>query len=293
LVMVRCGNCQPLRDPCHFAHNRYDAVRVEARESARAGRRAELCGRFRMRPKMTLPRYLEIASRLPLPTHEQIEAYIRYIHDEHSWYKHLPILPPGRPFHFFLDPGAGMTRVVREDGQFCVKPRSDAERYHHAWFSTVETRARFGHLSYAVVYPRPEVLDHDLPSLMDPELGIDVHLPREAVEVARTDVSGLIHPHGTNHYLILQQSRNRTPAWPPESGGQDQAKKIRARCRALVEGNAPLVSAPANDTLDERTRRSLMHSDWTLYQMLASERQRQHEAMVKAALRAVAFVHGT
>lgn len=245
-----------------------------------------------MRPKMTLRRYLEIASHLPLPTHEQIMAYVRHISNEHSWYKHLPILPPGRSFHFFLDPGAGMTRFVMEDGQFGVRPRGDVERYHHAWFSTEETRARFGHLSYAVAYPRSEVLDHDLPSVLDPELGIDVHLPKEAVEAARTEVSGLIHPHGTNHYLILQQSRNRAPAWPPETGGQDQAERVLARCRALSEGDTPLEPAPADAKLDEGTRLALVHSDWTLYQMLASERQRQHEGMMKAALRAATFAHG-
>lgn len=245
-----------------------------------------------MRPKMPLARYLDLASRLPLPTHGQLEAYVKRIRNERSWYKHLPILPPGRSFRFFLDPGAGMSRVVREDGQFGVQPRSDAELYHHAWLSTDETRARFGHLSYAVVSPGSEVLDHHVPSVLDPELGIDVHLPREALEAARTDVSGLIHPHGTNHALILLQSRICAPVWPSETGGEDQAEKVLARCRAIVESGTPLEPAPADATLDEETRWALQFSDWTLHQMLASERQRQHEGMMKAALRAVEFAHG-
>jgi hypothetical protein len=246
-----------------------------------------------MRPKMGLSHYLEIASRLPIPTYEQIDAFAAHIRYAHSWYKHLPILPPGRAFHFFLDPGAGMTRVVREDRQFGVQQRSDEERYHHAWFSTEETRARFGYLAYAVLHPRTNAQDHDFPSLLDPDLGIDVHLPDEVIAVGRTEVSGLIHPLGTDHRLILLESRNRVPLWPIQSGGQQQAEAILARCRALVEQATPLEPAPAEVALDNATLWALNYSDWTLYQLLAPERQRQLEGMVDAAVRAIKFVHGT
>lgn len=73
-----------------------------------------------------LARYFDLASRLPLPTHEQIEAYVKHIRKEHGWYKHLPILPPGRPFHFFLDPGAGMTRVVTHGSLRMKRARGSA-----------------------------------------------------------------------------------------------------------------------------------------------------------------------
>lgn len=243
-----------------------------------------------VRSAMTLDRYLELASRLPLPTREQVEAFAAHIRHAHSWYKHLPILPPGRPFHFYLDPGAGMTRVVREDGQLGVVGRTDETRYHYSWFSTDETRERFGFLSYGVTYPQAVVRPHELPALLDPDLGIDVTVATQALEAARVDVSGLIHPLGTNPYIILLQARHIAPAWPVETGGSQQAAKVLERCRALVERQVPVLPAPQGAKIDDETRWAMTSCDWGLYELLAAERQRQQDALVDAALRAVSFV---
>jgi hypothetical protein len=239
-----------------------------------------------------LRRYLELASRLPRPTEGQIAAFVEHLCYAHSWYKHLPILPPGRPFHFFLDPGAGMSRVVRSDGQFGAQPRSSEECYHHSWFSTDETRERFGFLSNAVVYPRKEILDHDVPSMWDPHLAIDVHLPNEVLAAAPPEVSGLIHPLGTNYRLILLEFGHRLPEWPKDTGGSEQAQRVIERCRRLADGTVPIASAPPDVELDETTLWALQRSDWVLYEMLEPERQRQRDEMVQAARRAVKFVYG-
>lgn len=243
-----------------------------------------------VRSAMTLDRYLELASRLPLPTREQVEAFAAHIRYAHSWYKHLPILPPGRPFHFYLDPGAGMTRVVREDGQLGVVGRTDETRYHYSWFSTDETRERFGFLSYGVTHPRAAVHPDEQPALLDPDLGIDVTVPTQALEAARVDVSGLIHPLGTDPQLILLQAQRSPPRWPVESGGSQQATKVLERCRALVERQVPLLPAPPGANVDDETRWAMKFCDWGLYELLATERKRQEEALVDAALRAVSFV---
>lgn len=239
---------------------------------------------------MTLHRYLELASRLPTPTRVQVEAFVAHLRYAHSWYKHLPILPPGRPFHIYLDPGAGMSRVVRDDGQFDVVGRTDEACYHHSWSSTEKTRERFGFLSYAVMYPRAAVDPLERPALLDPDLGIDVTVPTQAVEAARVDVSGLIHPLGTNPYIILLQARHNPPAWPVETGGSQQATKVLERCQALVERKVPVLPAPPGAKIDDETRWAMNSCDWGLYELLAAERQRQQDALVDAALRAVSFV---
>jgi hypothetical protein len=245
-----------------------------------------------MTPTMSLARYLELASRLPRPTLEQAQAFVTHLCTDHSWYKHLPILPPGKPFHVFLDPGAGMTRVGRPDGQFSVQARSDAERYHHAWFSTDKTRARFGYLSYAVSYPGEDVADHDRPSLLDPDLGIDVLAPQEVLAAAQTPVSGLIHPLGTDHGIILLQSSHRAAAWPADSGGPEHGQKILARCRALASREASRTPAPEDAELDDETQWALKFGDWTLHQLLTPERLRQRDGLLQAAQRAIAFAQG-
>jgi hypothetical protein len=81
--------------------------------------------------------YLEIVSQLSLPTVEQTQAFTDYVVGAHSWYKHLPLLPPGAPFTFYLDPNAGRqiserwTRAEHPGGPFPewfaeTKPTTDS-----------------------------------------------------------------------------------------------------------------------------------------------------------------------
>jgi hypothetical protein len=154
-------------------------------------------------------------------------------------------------------------------------------------FSTDETRERFGFLSNAVVYPRKEILDHEVPSMWDPDLAIYVH-----PKAARTEVSGLIHPLGADCRLILLEFGHRLPEWPKDTGGPERAQRVIDRCRRLADGTVPIASAPPDVKLDETTRWALQRSDWVLYEMLEPERQRQRDEMVQAAKRAVSFVYG-
>ena len=112
------------------------------------------------------------------------------------------------------------------------------------------------------------------------------------LEAARTEVSGLIHPLGTNYRLILLAFGHRLPEWPKDTGGSEQVQRVIDRCRRLADGTVPIASAPPGVTLDETTRWALQRSDWVLYGMLEPERQRQRDEMVQAARRAVTFVYG-
>lgn len=73
----------------------------------------------------------------------QMQQFALFVSNAHSWYKHLPYLPPGEPFQFFLDPGAGMQLVVSSQGSVDATPRAEPG-FHYSWLPTVEYRARFG-----------------------------------------------------------------------------------------------------------------------------------------------------
>ena len=85
--------------------------------------------------QMTLEEYRAAVADLPRPTAEQMHEFVRYVASAHSWYKHLPLWPPGRQFTFFLDPGAGMQRVVTADGSMDVIDR-EVQGFHYSWLPT-------------------------------------------------------------------------------------------------------------------------------------------------------------
>jgi hypothetical protein len=90
--------------------------------------------------------YLQLISHLPLPTVEQTQAFGERVAREHSWYKHLPVAPPGDVFLFFLDPQAG--RLVQE-GYWSVAAGNDQgpERRVFRRCTTVEDVERSGYSS--------------------------------------------------------------------------------------------------------------------------------------------------
>lgn len=59
-------------------------------------------------PILSLEEYRKVIAPLPIPTLAQEQQFLEFVSNAHSWYKHLPYLPPGQPFQFFLDPAAGM-----------------------------------------------------------------------------------------------------------------------------------------------------------------------------------------
>lgn len=64
------------------------------------------------KPLLTLPQYRVLVRSLPQPTLVQMQQFALFVSNANSWYKHLLYLPPGEPFQFFLDPGAGMQLAV-------------------------------------------------------------------------------------------------------------------------------------------------------------------------------------
>src|SRR4051812_13558723 len=93
--------------------------------------------------------YLDLVSRLALPTLDQTARFVDFVARAHSWYKHIPVWPPGAPFTFFLDPNAGRSLVRLPTGDSAFVDRTDErDRFHYTWMLTSEYRARFGHWEY-------------------------------------------------------------------------------------------------------------------------------------------------
>ena len=96
-------------------------------------------------------RYFDSVANLPRPMPQQIDEFVEYVSTAHSWYKHLPLIPPGRPFTFYLDSNAGREWI--EDGsrsgfreRLATAPAH--ERFHYTWQPTSDYIARFGYLTY-------------------------------------------------------------------------------------------------------------------------------------------------
>jgi len=91
--------------------------------------------------------YRKIARTLPLPSTEEVRAFVDFVAGAHSWYKHLPLLPPGWPFYFFLDPNAGRDLVV-EGARTRYRDRKELG-FHYSDIPTAEYHQRFGYLQYS------------------------------------------------------------------------------------------------------------------------------------------------
>lgn len=95
--------------------------------------------------------YVDSVATLPRPTAPQIAEFVEYVATAHSWYKHLPLLPPGLPFAFYLDPNAGREWIEngsRRRFRDRVPNAPAGERFHYTWQPTSDYIARFGYLTY-------------------------------------------------------------------------------------------------------------------------------------------------
>jgi hypothetical protein len=93
--------------------------------------------------------YLRSIAGLPSPTAPQIKNFVSYVAGAKSWYKHLPVHPPGAPMNFYLDPNAGRDRLRRCVHQVIYRDRTqDTQRLHYSWMTTAEYRQRFGYLAF-------------------------------------------------------------------------------------------------------------------------------------------------
>jgi hypothetical protein len=229
-----------------------------------------------------------------------MREFAAFVAGAHSWYKHLPLLPPGEPLQFFLDPAAGMQLERCIGGALKASPR-DKQGFHYSWIKTDEYRERFGYLAFSrssgtsvsiQLQDGTQLVESDDEAhVFDPAAGRILQLPDEVIAAGRAFVSGAVHTHGADArlwwYVVLREGR--AVDWPEQSGGANALENIRQRCRALVEGTSE------QERLKPQERRAdqdvgICFVDYPLYQLLEPERQRQREGMVGAMQRVIDLV---
>lgn len=200
----------------------------------------------------SLSLYREIVRKLPRPTPEQVKEYVHFVSNAHSWYKHLPLLPPGPIFQFFIDPRSAHDRVYLPGGQLVYRERTrDSQRFHYTWMTTEEYRARFGCLSYASggagtalsLVSSNTITDYeDLPVFGYNDDACPV--PREIALAGSVEVTAIIHDRTpmtwtwrdlSNDFKLAEETGDMSIVegyrWPEETGGEETLKKILALFR--------------------------------------------------------------
>lgn len=244
-------------------------------------------------PRIDLGEYRSQVQRFPRPTRQQILDFASYVSEAKSWYKHLPLLPPGEPFHFFIDPFAGLDRILLQDGRVVhmLRTKSTLE-FHYTWMTSAEFRSRFGCLAFACD-AGTELL---VPVCIRLEDGGEIHgflnnsssrasfrltdvreyqLPHEVLAAGTISLTGIIHPKAASIWLWLQHlekgGQPESLPWPEQTGGLETGRKIAALCRH---------------------RESPTGIDQELANLLAPERKRLLLEVVLALQRIVDLLYG-
>jgi hypothetical protein len=250
---------------------------------------------------LTLDEYRHLLRDMPAPAQERLEEFARFVSTAHSWYKHLPIWPPGVPMRFFLDPCAGMDRVVDRRGRVRYEYRH-RPGFHYSSLKTAEYRDRFGTAAFArgagtgtlVSFERSNrsriVPNDDEPLVFDRDRKELVALPEEVVEAGTAFVSGAVHPCADLVILVhvhvagqrgLDWRSSWPTDWPEESGGVVTLTKLFDRVEALVAD--PRLQ-------DDGGAGSECGADRVVYELLTKERTRQQRGIVRALERVVAIL---
>ncbi|MDZ7584236.1 MAG: hypothetical protein U0938_05325 [Thiobacillus sp.] len=244
-------------------------------------------------PEMRLDAYRSWIADVAPPTDSQIEAFADYAASARSWYKHLPLNPPGALFQLYIDPHAGMDRVVLASGEISMLERTDeTEAFHYSWRTTADYRERFGCLAFACGKGSALFQDAmlgDEPVLVDgnclyPELRISKAVaerpPEEILETGACGLTALVHPHATVDFLTSQlASRKRSVPERGEGESGTWAAILEWWRKGQEVRNAK--GEPAYQVGD----------DPVLAALVEQEKARQHRAMVEAMqrMRSVAF----
>jgi hypothetical protein len=214
-------------------------------------------------PWCTLSQYREIVRDCPRPSNAQIENYVLAASEDHSWYKHLPLVPPGVPWWFFVDPMSGFDRTLKDGGRAeHVEVKADAENLGRR-APTSEYRSRFGHLA-CVTTGWGGFLPDGKPRVRFGDRDRVFNIPDEIAEAGRVEVTAVIHP-ATAQPWVWRRMFGKT-------GGDETLREI------ISHSERALKDRGMTDGIDDR-----------LVALLAPEWRRQHEAM-KDAIRSMLSV---
>jgi hypothetical protein len=232
----------------------------------------------------SLAEYRQYVGHLPRPSAEQIDNYVRFVSEAHSWYKHLPMLPPGEPFHFFVDPFSGYDRLVQRGGGVMHQERTEtSKRFHYTWMMTRDYRARFGHLAYEsgvgsqfFVQSGDTVREYaDLPIFSTADRAY--RIPREIWEAGSVELTAIVHPKAARLWDLVEDIARRrgegpegsSRQWPEETGGEATLRKIRQVLTTPGEGGWREAEEKLDALLLPERRRLQNNMTQAIHRMLA------------------------
>lgn len=253
-------------------------------------------------PVLSLQKYRKAIEGIPCPTSRQIEDFACYVSGAKSWYKHLPLVPPGEIFTFYIDPWAGMDRILARNGRVMYITRtSDTLKFHYTWMTTEEYHSRFGWLAFASVAGTELFLPVSMRLENSSEISgamannpsrasihlteeTEFQLPPEVRDAGTTRITGVVHQMSDRPRVWLRFLKNYPDSlpWPEETGGSETGRKIAARCRTIQ------MEATQSGKAEEH--RDLDAIDEELALLLAPERRRLQQEMVLTMNRVVSLV---
>ncbi len=251
---------------------------------------------------LSLQEYRDLLDGCERPAQAQIDSFIEFVCGAHSWYKHLPLVPPGVNFYFYLDPNAGQELVFDKDGTMRLRDRLDTDRikFHYTWMTTATYRSRFGFLSYSAragtyFMTRGKsgswaVHRHDSAVVHDSEL-VPCLVPDELANSAFAELTGAIHEEMSQWNKArkwVEALSGNLDRWPSESGGEGAALELMNLSQELSDEIHRLYGEgrgreARNDPIERQRRREFRErSNRRLAEALKPERNRQKSLMRKA-----------
>jgi hypothetical protein len=192
---------------------------------------------WRRHRKPDIVEYREILAGIPRPSTGQIDAFVEYVCDAHSWYKHLPVWPPGTPFQFYVSPHAGCDLLIGAGGRTTpIERTEDQHGIHYSWKPTNVYRAEFGYLEYqthsgsrvGVSTSAGLVAFEQMSGAIYDRHGIERLLPPEIQEAGSVHLTAFIHPHMESPDFWKYHKIGQRPdgQWAPEMSRDDTLKAI-------------------------------------------------------------------
>lgn len=247
-------------------------------------------------PEMDIDAYRLLASDVTPPTDGQIDAFADYVAAAHSWYKHLPMQPPGVDFHFYIDPNAGMDHLLHAPGEVTVRARTlDTESFHYSCMTTADYRERFGCLAFSCaagssVFGTDQVGEETVlvdSNSLHPVLQVDrnsaMRPPKHILETGTCPLTALVHPRATARLVAMKLASGvRKPHSAP--GFRDEIWEAIKGLWVHQQGRAAC----------EEDRIEAMGANPELVVLVQQQRTRHRRAMIEAMrrMRSVAFPHG-
>lgn len=244
-------------------------------------------------PEMSLDAYRSWIGDIAPPTDSQIQAFADYVASAHSWYKHLPLRPPGSDFHLYIDPHAGMDHLVHASGEVSMRTRTqDTEPFHYSWITTADYRERFGYLAFACAMGSSVSMDEQLldetvlvdNNSLNPVLQIArdsaMTPPREVLEAGTCSLTALVHPRATTDFVAMRLAAKKRKQ-PENLGFEDETWAAIKQLWDDLEGAAG----------DEEERIHQVSTNPAFIALVQQQKARLRRGMIEAMqrMRSVAF----